>query len=58
MAGIGGIVLCGGHSSCMGQPKSWLPFGNELLLPRVVRLLGEAVAAIVGVAARDQKVPS
>ena len=42
----------------MGQPKAWLPFGNELMLQRVVRLLGEAVSSIVVVAAAGQDVPS
>src|SRR5437660_11771326 len=52
-----GVVLCGGHSSRMGRPKAWLPFGDELMLPRVVRLLSEAVSPIVVVAAPDQDVP-
>ncbi len=58
MTRIGGVVLCGGQSSRMGQPKAWLSFGNELMLPRVVRLLGEAVAPLVIVTAVDQDVPS
>lgn len=41
----------------MGRPKAWLPFGDELMLPRVVRLLGEVVHPIVVVAAPDQEVP-
>ena len=53
-----GIVLCGGQSKRMGEPKAWLPFAGELMLPRVVRLLGEAVQPIVVVAAPDQEVPS
>lgn len=57
MIRIGGVVLCGGQSIRMGRPKAWLPFGKELMLPRVVRLLGEAVAPIVVVAAADQDVP-
>jgi molybdopterin-guanine dinucleotide biosynthesis protein A len=52
-----GVVLCGGQSSRMGRPKAWLPFGDELMLPRVVRLLGEAVSPIVVVAAPGQNVP-
>jgi molybdopterin-guanine dinucleotide biosynthesis protein A len=52
-----GIVLCGGQSKRMGRPKAWLPFGGELMLPRVVRLLDEVVAPIVVVAAPDQDVP-
>jgi molybdopterin-guanine dinucleotide biosynthesis protein A len=41
----------------MGQPKAWLRFGDELMLPRVVRLLSEAVAPIVVVAASGQDLP-
>ena len=36
---VGALILCGGKSTRMGQPKAWLPFGHELLLPRVLRLL-------------------
>src|SRR5690349_12623666 len=57
MATVGGIVLCGGQSKRMGRPKAWLPFAGELMLPRVVRLLGEAVSPVVVVAAPDQDVP-
>jgi molybdopterin-guanine dinucleotide biosynthesis protein A len=54
---IGGIVLCGGKSSRMGRPKLSLPFGSELMLPRVVRILSEVVSPIVVVAAHDQELP-
>jgi molybdenum cofactor guanylyltransferase len=54
---IAGIVLCGGQSKRMGRPKAWLPFGGELMLPRVVRLLREVVDPIVVVAASEQDVP-
>lgn len=54
---VGGIVLCGGQSKRMGQPKAWLPFGGETMLARVVRLLSEAVSPIVVVAAPEQEVP-
>src|SRR5215475_5887673 len=57
MPALGGVVLCGGQSRRMGRPKAWLPFGGELMLPRVVRLLGEAVAPLVVVAAPGQDVP-
>ena len=57
MPGMGGLVLCGGKSSRMGQPKAWLPFGNELLLQRVVRILSEVVSPIVVVAAAGQELP-
>jgi molybdopterin-guanine dinucleotide biosynthesis protein A len=52
-----GIVLCGGQSSRMGRPKAWLPFAGEVMLPRVVRLLGKVVAPVVVVAAPRQDVP-
>jgi molybdopterin-guanine dinucleotide biosynthesis protein A len=57
MTRTGGIVLCGGQSRRMGRPKAWLPFAGEIMLPRVVRLLGEAVAPVVVVAAPEQDVP-
>ena len=55
---IGGIVLCGGRSTRMGRPKATLPFGPELMLQRVVRLLREVVQPIVVVAAADQLLPT
>jgi len=54
---VGGIVLCGGESRRMGRPKAWLPFGNEVLLQRVVRILGQVVDPIVVVAAPGQELP-
>ena len=52
-----GIVLCGGGSNRMGRPKAWLPFGNELMLPRVVRILAGVVSPVVVVAAPGQDLP-
>jgi molybdopterin-guanine dinucleotide biosynthesis protein A len=57
MLRVAGIVLCGGQSSRMGKPKAWLPFAGEVMLPRVVRLLGEVVTPLVVVAAPGQDVP-
>jgi len=57
-AGAGGIVLCGGKSTRMGTSKALLPFGDETMLQRVVRLLNGVVPAIVIVAAPDQELPS
>ncbi|MHB1034895.1 MAG: molybdenum cofactor guanylyltransferase [Pirellulales bacterium] len=51
------VVLAGGRSRRMGTPKAWLPFGAELMLPRVVRLLGQAVGEVVVVACAGQKLP-
>jgi molybdopterin-guanine dinucleotide biosynthesis protein A len=57
MIRAGGIILCGGQSQRMGRPKAWLPFGEELMLPRVVRLLRGTVGAIVIVAGPGQDLP-
>ncbi len=53
----GAIVLCGGRSRRMGRSKAWLPFGPERLLPRVVRLVGEAVGPLVVVAGPKEELP-
>jgi molybdopterin-guanine dinucleotide biosynthesis protein A len=55
---VGGIILCGGQSKRMGQPKAWLPFGGQTMLARVIGLLSEAVSPIVVVAAPEQQIPS
>src|SRR3954452_17592579 len=57
---LGAVILCGGESRRMGRPKAWLPFGPEVMLQRVVRLVGEAagVGPIAVVAAPGQEVPS
>jgi molybdopterin-guanine dinucleotide biosynthesis protein A len=52
-----GIVLCGGQSSRMGTSKALLPFGPELMLQRVVRILRQAVEPVVAVAAPGQELP-
>jgi molybdenum cofactor guanylyltransferase len=57
MVQAAGIVLCGGRSSRMGRPKAWLPFGEEVLLQRVVRILSEVVNPIMVVAAPGQHLP-
>jgi molybdenum cofactor guanylyltransferase len=54
---LGGVILCGGRSSRMGRAKAWLPFAGELLLQRVVRIVGQVASPIVVVAAPDQEVP-
>jgi molybdenum cofactor guanylyltransferase len=54
---IGGIVLCGGRSTRMGRPKLSLPFGDETMLGRVARIVGEVVAPVVVVAASGQELP-
>jgi len=54
---VAGIVLSGGQSKRMGRPKAWLPFDSEIMLPRVVRLLGQVANPIVVVAAPGQDLP-
>jgi molybdopterin-guanine dinucleotide biosynthesis protein A len=41
----------------MGRPKAWLPVGDELMLQRVVRVVGSVVEPVVVVAAVGQDVP-
>jgi len=52
-----GIVLAGGKSTRMGTSKASLPFGDETMLQRVVRILGGLVHPIVVVAAAGQDLP-
>jgi len=51
------VVLAGGQGKRMAAPKAWLPFGPEMLLQRVVRLLGEAVRPVVVVSRAGQELP-
>jgi molybdenum cofactor guanylyltransferase len=55
---IAAVILCGGESRRMGRPKAWLPFGPEVMLARVVRLVGSVAAPIVVVAAPGQDLPA
>lgn len=55
---VAGVILCGGKSTRMGEAKAWLPFGDELLLQRVVRRLSEVAAPLVVVAAPAQVLPA
>jgi molybdopterin-guanine dinucleotide biosynthesis protein A len=56
----GAIILCGGKSSRMGRDKATLPFGPELMLQRVVRLIGESVGSenVVVVTAPNRSLPA
>lgn len=54
---VGGVVLCGGSSRRMGLPKATLPFGPELMIQRVLRLLSEVVEPLMVVAAPGQGLP-
>lgn len=53
----GAVVLCGGRSSRMGRDKASLPFGDEVLLQRVVRLVRDIVSDVVVVARPGQALP-
>ena len=52
---IAGIILCGGISSRMGQSKALLPFGNESMLQRVIRIMSQVTSPIVAVKADNQR---
>ena len=55
--GESAIVLCGGRSTRMGRDKAALPFGDETLLARVVRLVSEVADDVVLVAREGQALP-
>ncbi|MEE8104144.1 MAG: molybdenum cofactor guanylyltransferase [Planctomycetota bacterium] len=50
------VVLCGGFSRRMGREKWSLPFGDENLLERTVRIVGGVVSEVVVVAREGQDV--
>jgi molybdopterin-guanine dinucleotide biosynthesis protein A len=54
---VAGVILCGGKSSRMGRPKAWLPVGDEVMLQRVVRVIGGVLNPVIVVAAPGQDVP-
>jgi molybdenum cofactor guanylyltransferase len=56
-ASVQGVVLAGGRSTRMGAAKPWLPIAAELMLQRVVRLLGEVVRPVVVVSRVRQELP-
>lgn len=53
-----GVILCGGRSSRMGQPKASLPFGDETLLSRTLRIVSGIVERTILVAAPGQELPA
>jgi len=52
------VILAGGKSSRMGQPKALLPFDGEPLIAHTVRTLRRLFSDIVVVAAPEQELPS
>jgi molybdopterin-guanine dinucleotide biosynthesis protein A len=51
------LVLAGGRSSRLGQPKALLPFDGEPVIARVVARLQPLFRETIVVAARDQELP-
>ncbi len=54
---VAGVVLCGGPSSRMGQSKALLPFGDETMLQRVLRIMSNVTKPLVVVKADNQSLP-
>jgi len=57
-ASLSAIVLCGGRSTRMGEDKGALPFGDETMLARIVRIVRTVAVEVIVVARRDQLVPA
>ena len=51
------IILCGGASQRMGQPKALLEFAGEPLLARICRIVAEVADPVIVVSARGQAIP-
>jgi molybdopterin-guanine dinucleotide biosynthesis protein A len=51
------IVLCGGHSSRMGRDKASLPFGQETMIARIIRIVSPVVDEVWVVARDGQELP-
>lgn len=54
----GALILCGGRSVRMGRDKALLPFGDETLLQRVVRIMTPLVEEVLVVAHAEQTLPA
>ncbi len=52
------VILAGGKSSRMGQPKALLPFDGEPLIAHTVRTLSRLFSDLVVVAAPEQQLPT
>lgn len=58
MAGLAGIVLCGGRSSRMGRSKALIEWDGESFLSRAVRTMMDVADRALVAAAPDQPLPS
>ena len=56
IANLATVIICGGKSSRMGQPKADLMFGPETALNRSIRILSEVSDRTIIVTAQDQKI--
>lgn len=55
---LNAIILAGGRSSRMGEDKGALPFGDESMLDRIVRIVRSIADDVIVVARREQGVPA
>ncbi|PQO36746.1 hypothetical protein C5Y96_06145 [Blastopirellula marina] len=51
------LIVCGGESRRMGQSKPHLPFGNETMLERVVRIVSPLVEEVILLTSKFQELP-
>ncbi|QDU73504.1 putative molybdenum cofactor guanylyltransferase [Bremerella volcania] len=51
------LIVCGGESRRMGQSKPHLPFGNETMLERVIRIVSPLVEEVVLLTGKSQELP-
>jgi len=51
------LIVCGGESRRMGQSKPHLPFGQETMLQRVVRIVSPLVEEVVLLTSKVQELP-
>ncbi|WP_158265686.1 molybdenum cofactor guanylyltransferase [Blastopirellula marina] len=51
------LIVCGGESRRMGRAKPHLPFGDETMLARVVRIVSPTVDEVVLLTAKTQELP-